>query len=343
MVLAAAPPEALFGRPDLALETPQRHDIARSYWASLAGSLTVLYLRYSFHNGHFTTSALNQSTRLRILSLDGERCAGIVPLGPQVAFASAHIELSLPQLRDLKISDFQQVRVSLECPALQVLELEGLRPLEALEGMPQRLIKVALKGLTTGSLSLAEVFQGQRLEQYQSFGLVMPPEVYEDPAAQHIIKRVLGNGRLAYLNTNCPLEKLTPLEGAACALPNSLHSLKVHHPLEGGIPPVLEQLTNLRGLSIINTGDGPMHLDRPLDPFLEMAHLTALVLCGDPQKPGQAESLHGWTPGALKILAHATRRILEGNLMPCGRKIALLYANHSREIIGTKGIACLLP
>ena len=109
-------------------------------------------------------------------------------------------------------------------------------------------------------------------------------QVYKDPAALETHKRALGSGRLTYLNTNCPLEKLTPLEGPVCALPSSLHGLKVHLPLEGGILPDLEHLTNLRGLSIINTGDAPMHLDRLLDPFLEMAHLTALVLCGNPEK-----------------------------------------------------------
>lgn len=98
----------------------------------------------------------------------------------------------------------------------------------------------------------------------------------------------------------CPLEKLTALESLHCALPNSLRCLTLHLPLMRGIPAVLVRLTNLLEFNVIHTGEGLMHLDRPLDPFLDMMHLKLLTFSKFSQ--GLAGRIYRWTPGALKFL-----------------------------------------
>ncbi len=106
--------------------------------------------------------------------------------------------------------------------------------------------------------------------------------------------RILKRLKLQYLTTDCPLEKLTPLRGPDCALPISLRALELHLPLEKGLPAVLERLTNLRELTVHNTGEMPMHLDRPLNPFLDMAGLESLTFCG--------QSPEAWVRGMPSVL-----------------------------------------
>lgn len=306
---------------------PHRHDFAESYWANVAGSLTVLSLRYSRPLDPAATSALCQLTRLQKLSLAGSASASHNPA------AGGHIELSLPQLESLTKARFMHASVSLSCPRLQSLELESLRPLEALEGIPQGITRVWLKGLERVSLPLEDLFRGHRLEQFTSLGVLVRPGSYEDPADLEFIRQLFRGGRLEILRTDCPLEKLmAPLGGAVCPLSISLQSLTLDLPLERGIPVVLEQLTNLRSLVAIDTGAGPVHLDRPLDPFLDMTHLRALVLGGKAWGPPLTGQSHGWTPDALKFLGLASRRILDGSLMPGGRKVTLVYIDEWQEL-----------
>ena len=325
MVIAATA-EELFGSQEQAVEGPHRYDIARSYWANLAGSLTVLSLRYQSPLGHATTSALNQLARLQKLSLVGAEHS-------RTPSAGGHIDLAMPQLESLTIARFLHVRVSLSCPLLQSLEMEDLRPLEALEGISQGIMRVWLGGLELGPLSLQDILHGHRLQNLTSLGIVMAPGLYDNPTTLELFRQVFRHGRLATLRTNCPLEKLAPLEGPGCPLPSSLQSLALDVPLGRGIPVFLEQLTNLRSLVAVHTGVGPMHLDRPLDPFLDMAHLRALIFgCADSGRSRQAESFSRWTPDALKFFGLASRRILEGSLMPCGRKVTLKYTDQWQEL-----------
>ena len=285
------------------------------YWANLAGHLTRLKLDYAYDIDYPTTSVLEQLTRLQYLSLDG--------FGSEPASrASACLHLSFPHLHQLLISSFGEVKLWLDCPQLKGLHLIGASPLESIEGIPQGIERVFLTRIAEGSLPLQKIFQGHRLEQLTSLCLKMCPEAHEAPGALQVYKRAFGSGRLRELETNCPLEKLTPLERHQCALPNSLQVLELHLPLGRGLPVVLEQLTNLKMLEAINTEEGLMHLDRPLDPFLDMVHLERLAFSGG---EGQQMEYLEWTPGALKYLALAAVRILEGSLLPAGRKLDLVY------------------
>ena len=152
----------------------------------------------------------------------------------------------------------------------------------------------------------------------------MSPRSYDSPVAPQVIKQVLRKGRLTILDTNCPLEQLTPLTGPQSTLPMSLQILNLHLPLERGIPPVLEQLSNLRGLTLIDTKQGPMHLTRNLDPFLDIKYLECLAFMGkDAADPGRAQTRFEWTQDALGFLVLARTRLHKEAQMS-SRKFVLL-------------------
>ena len=319
-VVYAAQAELLLGSQETALAGAHRSDFVEPFWAILASTLTKLKLRYGHEIGPATTSALCQLTRLRHLSLDG------VSTPEDNDGAIAHVTLSLPWLQKLTIADFSHVKLSLDCPRLKDLQLIGLHPLEALDGLPRGIERVKCRDLAEGSLSIADIFQGHKLELLKDLDIDRESEAFEDPEAVKVLKRWLRNSMLTSFCAACPLEKLVPLGGPHCELPNSLQYLWVHVPLNKGIPVVLEQLTNLRSLSIMSTTrEGLMHLDRPLDPFLDMVHLEVLNLQGQYWSADQVHSAISWTLDGLRLLGLASRRILQGNLLPPGRKLALTY------------------
>ena len=314
MCRLAAITEALLGSQEPTASIQHRNNFVDLYWAGMASSLTMLNLTYGFNIGPATTSALSQLTRLEELSLNGGMGTS-ENLRP-----SAHVSLSLPELWRLRIYDFAHVRLSLSCPQLRNLTLMRLSPLETLEGVPQGVVAVSLRDLAERALSLTEIFQGRPLERLEMLNLAgFLPEIYDDPGVVELIKRPFGNGKLDILSVGCPLEKLTPLEGPQCALPNSLISLTLHLPLTRGLPVVLEQLTNLKSFTAINSEEGPMHLDRPLDAFLDMPRLEHLTFS---QAPGRAGYVDRWTPCGLKFLGLASQRIAEGTLLPSGKELA---------------------
>ena len=188
------------------------------------------------------------------------------------------------------IGSFSHVSILLGCPFLEVLGLIGLYPLQALQGIPQDIGKVALTSLGEGSISPQEVFAGQELEDLRVLVIVGWGHIYQDSEALEVVKQVFRNGRLLSLTTDYPLEKLTPLQGSECALPISLRVLELHLPLERGVPVILERLTNLRKLTVYHIGEGPMHLDRPLDPFLNMAGFKRLIFSGRYMRQGAETS-----------------------------------------------------
>ncbi len=289
-----------------------RCNFVERYWADLAGTLTVLQL-HGLGIGEDTAPALNQLVRLQQLSLFGSaRDAG--------AILGAGMNLSLAQLQRLTVKKFDCVRLQLNCPQLKTLKLLHLFPLEV-KGIPQGVERVEVVLFEDVQYSLEKIFQGHTFQQLKYLQLEAPGS-YKAPGALEVFERAFSNGRLRHFGTDCPLEKLTPLEGQDCALPKSLHSLRLLLPLQTGLPVMLEQLTNLRELTVINTGEGLMHLDRPLDPFLDMVHFERLEFCsgGMPKKHNKE-----WTADALRILGPARRRILQGSLLPAGRKVDLIY------------------
>ena len=61
-----------------------------------------------------------------------------------------------------------------------------------------------------------------------------------------------------------------------------------------------------------------MHLDRPLDSFLDMVHPNRLQFIGGKAR-GCSGSSPDWTPDALRFLGLAGRRVLDSNPLPLSR------------------------
>ena len=312
-VVCAATAEALSGgqEPLAALPMPHRAGPLTPYWASLAGSLTRLGLTFDQSVGGATILPLNQLTRLQSLSL-------------RLHCWSADLELSFPQLRELDIVAVQHA-ITLMCPELRKFRLKNHAPLKSISGIPDEIEDLSLRSSLTSSLHdcstfLHAAFLGRRLEQLKRLDVTMPPEAYKSSVASQIIKQVLREGKLTALVTTCPLEQLTPLTRPQCALPTSLQRLKLYLPLERGIPVVLEQLTNLRCLTLIDTKQGPMHLDRSLDPFLNMKDLGCLRFLGYPAASEHAQTRFEWTSEALGFLSLARIRLQREAQMPGSRE-----------------------
>ena len=268
--------------------------------ASLAGNLTHLDISFDRLLGGATIMPLNQLSRLQSLSL-------------QLNCWSADVQLSLPQLQNLRISAVQHAWLTLMCPQLKSLQVTNNIPLETIDGIPDGIEDLSLLSLLTSrdcSGCLHDIFWGRRLEQLRSLDVLLSPRSYDSPVASQVIKQVLREGKLTTFMTNCPLEQLTSLTGPQCALPISLQVLGLHLPLDKGIPVVLEQLTNLRSLNVIDTEWGTMHLNRCLDPpFLNMKHLGCLSCMGKPAYSECAHMRYEWTPEALEFLMLARARL----------------------------------
>ena len=312
-VLCAADAEALFRRQEPAPPMPHRDGPLAPYWASLAGTLTRLDLQFSQSVVGATILPLSQLSRLQSLSL---RCHGW----------SADVKLSLPQLQELEIFAVQHACITLMCPQLRKLHVMSAAPLEAFDGIPLEIEDLSFSCLKDDSVSLYNMLGGRRLKQPKVLRVSMPPESYESPVASEGMKQVLRESKLTSLITDCPVEQLTPMQGSRCALPMSLQYLVLDLPLDRGIPLVLEQLTNLRVLAMTDTKQGPMHLDRSLDPFLDMKHLGSLAFMGKPAKSEHAlQTRFEWTSEALEVLLLARIRLQNEAQMPGSRRPPTLW------------------
>ena len=312
-VLCAVSAEALFGNQEPAWLMPHRDGPLTPYWASLAGALTRLDLRFDQSVGGATMLPLSQLSRLKSLSL-------------RFHCWSADVNLSLPQLQKLEISAVQHACIILMCPQLKTMNVRSGAPLGTFDGIPSGIEELSLSCSEDGSQSLNKMLCGRRLHQLRRLRVSMSPHSYELPEASEAIKQVLREGRLTTLATDCPLEQLTPMQGSQCALLMSLQFLTLDLPLDRGVPVVLEQLTNLRGLTMRDTKRGPMHLDRSLDPFLDMQHLAGLMFMGKPAKIKHAlQTRYEWTPEALEILLLARIRLQEEAQMQGSRRTSMLW------------------
>jgi len=128
---------------------------------------------------------------------------------------------------------------------------------------------------------------------------------------------------LQTLYTDHPWEALLPTRAPWQGLPCNLRNVCLRLPLDRGIPFVLEQLTRLERLNLFHAGDGPMHLDRPLDPFLNMRGLIFFTLGRVRHLPVQGVGL--WTPAALRLLGMADMYILQMQRACSGRSIRFHY------------------
>ena len=65
-----------------------------------------------------------------------------------------------------------------------------------------------------------------------------------------------------------------------------------------------------------------MHLDRPLDPFLDLPSFESLRFYGD---AGERGSYSNWSVPALMLLGQAEKRILDMQRVSDGRSVRLHY------------------
>lgn len=138
-----------------------------------------------------------------------------------------------------------------------------------------------------------------------------------------LFKDAYNANHLQTLYTDHPWEALLPTRAPWQGLPCNLRNVCLRLPLDRGIPFVLEQLSRLERLNLVHAGDGPMHLDRPLDPFLNMRGLIFLTLGRAMHLPVQGVGL--WTPAALRLLGMADRCILQMQRACSGRSIRFHY------------------
>ena len=107
-------------------------------------------------------------------------------------------------------------------------------------------------------------------------------------------------------------------------MPQTLQRLTLALPLDQGIPRILER--SLRILTLDHSEDTRMHLDRPLDPFLDLPRLEKLALhswWGSEMTIGMGMCM--WTPPALRYLGLAENCIMQMQATPPGRSITLDY------------------
>jgi hypothetical protein len=80
-----------------------------------------------------------------------------------------HFSLQLSMLVELRISEFHDVKIELECSQLKSLFLDSLEPLQAFSGMPRDLEAINLLALQGGSLPLESICCSQKLAELKGF------------------------------------------------------------------------------------------------------------------------------------------------------------------------------
>ena len=150
------------------------------------------------------------------------------------------------------------------------------------------------------------------------------------------LRRLCLNGSLKQLSITSK-DKRTEFDGAAAGafslhapwqtVPQTLQDVCLDLPLDKGIPRILEQLVSLKELSLRHSKRTLMHLDRPLDPSLDMPKLAQLRL----ESSWQQISVHGgatllsWSPAGLKLLGLAQKRISLMRMRSPRRSLTLIY------------------
>jgi len=287
-------------------------DFLSQYWALMAGHLTTLKLVIGTAFTEHKSMALNHLTRLLCLVLaaaDQEPIAIDVP---------GNIILSMPLLQQLEISGFDDATVALECPRLITLQIQTMHPLKRFSGMP-----ASLESMHLDSLGEEGVFVDNEFFSDRILGNLTEFRLLWCSADLEATKEHCFTDKLLMFETDYSLYDLFPTEEAWTSLPQNLQYLSVACDMYRGLPRELEQLTNLKELIISRQGADGMHLDRPLDPFLEMPSLQKLEFTAT-QSDGEGRIGH-WTPNALKILGLAQNRIFEMELPPGNTPISLLF------------------
>ena len=292
-VLSAAAAESLFRRGQ-GLHNP---DYMFQYWGALSACLTQLKLAYTEDVTLQMSAELNHLTQLKDLLLEGYKGKA----------ATTHLQL--PQLTELTISGFKNTRVSLDCPQLKSLKLSNLGPLQEMSGLPVGIESLELCRLAAGSVPFEQMIPEQGLKHLSALVL------RDCPGSPGAVQGAYVASKLVSLELDHPWAPLLPSQPPWKDLPCNLKFMQLWHPLDDGLPLVLEQLSHLQILRVTHVGTGPMRLTRSLDPFLDMANLRHLYLCGNMRSVGEGVQFSGvefsrWTPAALRLLGLADQRVL---------------------------------
>ena len=283
-VFSAATAQCLFARG----QGPHNPEYMFQYWGAMSACLTKLKLAFDQDVTAETSSALNQLAQLKGLLLEG------------VKVNAATIHLQLPQLTKMTLSEFGSTTVSLDCPQPNDLKLIGLAPLQEINRLPEGIEYLTVDELAAGSMPIEQMLPAQGLQRLSHLAL------HDCPGNPMAVREAYVASTLVQLRIDHPWAPLLPSQPPWQGLPCHLRFIALQHPLDDGIPLVLEQLRSLLSLEIYHVGPGPMHLTRPLDPFLDMARLYSICLSGDER---EEQGFNRWTPAALGLLGLADRRI----------------------------------
>ena len=263
------------------------------------------------------SAALCQATRLQRLRLithyDKEK---------SVTTELGIMNLNLPLLQRLEIRWLRMNYIQVRCPQLGELVL-GEMPLSSFRGMPNSIRKVSLT-LHKGSAPVQEIMPLHSAMALEELTILEETNGFTDPEA---VMALCLNGKLRCLRMDSPAAHAGAFSVNASwqAIPRTLQEVSLSLPLDEGIPRILEQLPNLMSLSLKHTRQCRMHLDRPLDPFLDMPKLMTLEL----QSSWNKDVMDGtgvcmWTPIALGFLGLAEKRIMRMQKMSPKRSITLI-------------------
>ena len=242
------------------------------------------------------SATLSQLTRLERLYIQWGTCS-VYPEQVQ-----AMVNLDLPLLERLELYCFAQTSVRLNCPNLTDVALDSVT-LQSFSGMPSAIQKLR-NNLPEGSVPLGELLPLHSAKALEDLGITGDYRE-EDPET---VKQLCFNGKLRRLQYSTFVDPPNPFFMASWqAVPQTIQHLDLYVPQEEGIPRILEQITSLKTLHLRYNSISYVHLDRSLDPFLDMPGLEELRLWSD---SWQGDEVKGtgmclWTPGALKVLAFA--------------------------------------
>ena len=258
------------------------------YWGALAHFLTKLKLAFDEDITFETSSALSQLAQLKGLLLAG--------FGENVAT----IHLQLPQLAKLSLHGFGDVNVVLECPQLTNFKVTEVQSFPAMGGLPGGIEKLKLEWGGNGAMALEQMLP------FQGFKHLSELFLHGCPGQPATLRETYIPSNLISLSASEAWVPLLPTQPPWQGLPCNLRYVLLWLPLDNGIPLVLEQLSALVSLELHHVGAGPMHLTRPLDPFLDIDSLKRLDLCTSEDWP---EGVGLYTPAALGFLGAAERRV----------------------------------
>ena len=302
-----------------ALFKPEELGFEAQYWSTLSTALTDLELSIEEERlTQGTSVSLCQLTRLQRL-----RLSSLMDTSARTEFGM--INLDLPLLQHLEIEDLNFEAIHLKCPQLEELWLDNLS-VKSFSGTPNSIRKVHVDHGREW-LPFQKVLPAHSSSSLEELVIETDAPRFTDPEA---VKALCLNGKMRCLRMDSAAAHAGAFSANASwqAVPQTLQEVSLGLPLDKGIPRILEQLPNLMSLSLTHSGQCRMHLDRPLDPFLDMPRLETLELQSSWNKQLMA-GMHMcmWTPLALSFLGLAARRIMQMQLQATspGRSITLTY------------------